>query len=181
MVFKEQNEYLEIDWSHTHLSGASFGGGLALDMAVTAIPSYRNLPPNLAIKLHVRYGLIQLYSKEAGEYMEVSVSREEAEAYSREMRALRDRGVLLVPQAARDPPDGMYAAYCSSVSKDENAAWGSYWRTETIWERLGRSSIHLSYMLAVRLDHGCALRRYDCFGSDAESKVPRGQGCNLPT
>lgn len=153
-IIREENPNLEVDWTHTLLSGSSFGGGLALDMALNAICSSKALPKNLGIKLHVRYGLIHPYVKEGGEYMGVKVSREEAEDYSLNMRSLRDADVLLIPQAARDPPDGMFGAYSSSVSGQKDTSWSEYWRALSFCSRLVRSNSAPPYRLAIRLDHG---------------------------
>lgn len=149
LVIKDKNPFLKIDW-RVHLSGSSFGGGLALDLAFNAIPSHPNPPADLRIKLHIRYGLTKLYSKEPGDYMGVPVSRKEAEAYSHRVREMRDAGVMLIPVAGRVPPNGMHLAYCTSVS----GTWEYFWEFESIWERLERNTSPLPYKLAVRLDHG---------------------------
>jgi hypothetical protein len=154
-TLKEWNSHIEVDWSHTNISGNSFGCGLALDLVFRKLALHPERPPDLRIRtLHLLSPLAKLYSRYPKLYMGVPVSQEKADTDSKNLLHLRERAGLVPIRAGLDPPNGMYPAYATAVSRAKGATWADFWATSSVFELVKLDGTSPNEGMLVWLNHG---------------------------
>jgi hypothetical protein len=154
-TLKKWNSHIEVDWSHTNISGNSFGCGLALDLVFRKLASHPDRPPNLRIRtLHLLSPLTKRYSRNPGLYMGVPVSQEKADTDSKNLLHLRERAGLMPIRAGLDPPNGMYPSHATAVSRAEGATSDIFWAISPVFDLVKLDGTSPNEEMLIWLNHG---------------------------
>jgi hypothetical protein len=154
-TLKKWNSHIEVDWSHTNISGNSFGCGLALDLVFRELALHPARPSNLRIRtLRLLSPLTMQYCRGPGSYMGVPVPQEKANTDSKKLLHLRKSSRLMPIRAGSNPPDGMYPSHATAVSQAKGATWADFWATSSVFELVKLDGISPNERILVSLNHG---------------------------
>lgn len=139
-----------VAWDYLYIFGISFGGLMAMGLFLET-GRQRNKPTDLHIRaLILRCPVIKEYRREPGEYMGITVSKERADEDSKRLLTIKGKMAFTVQRAGSNPPEGMYGAYCFSVSHQ----YGTVWREKTMFAMVEETQKCPDSRTRIRIMHG---------------------------